>query len=196
MTLRHLRPVDKDLVDVLLDDHAELGELFARWLAPGLDPAERRALSDVFIAELVRHSVAEEEYLYPTVRDVLVDGDALADRELADHAEAERLMKRLESLDPADPAYDQVGRELVDLVTAHVRDEEETLFPALRVACRTPALRRLAGMAEMAKTSAPTRAHPAAPTSPPWNTLLAPGLGLVDRVRDALHRRPTHFSDI
>jgi hypothetical protein len=48
----------------------------------------------------------------------------------------------------------------------------------------------------MAKTTAPTRPHPAAPDTPPWNTVLAPGAGLVDRIRDAVSRRPTRPQDL
>src|SRR3954467_8832763 len=41
----------------------------------------------------------------------------------------------------------------------------------------------------MAKKTAPTRPHPSAPDKPPANKLLAPGGGLVDRVRHALSGR-------
>jgi hypothetical protein len=44
----------------------------------------------------------------------------------------------------------------------------------------------------MAKKMAPTRPHPAAPDTPPANKLLAPGAGLVDRLRDALTGRGKH----
>jgi hypothetical protein len=40
-----------------------------------------------------------------------------------------------------------------------------------------------------AKKMAPTRPHPSAPDTPPANKLLAPGTGLVDRLRDALSGR-------
>jgi hemerythrin superfamily protein len=42
------------------------------------------------VIELVGHSVAEEAYLYPAVRESLPDGDKVAAKELEDHAEAER----------------------------------------------------------------------------------------------------------
>ncbi|GGK15166.1 hemerythrin [Pilimelia terevasa] len=191
MTTQHRRPADKDLVDVLLTDHQEAESLFRRLESPSLDAAERRALVDVTTAALVRHAVAEEEYLYPAARDLLTDGDAVADRGLADLAEAEQLMKTLEALAPDDPRYQPLCRELIGLTRGHIRDDEALVFPALRAACDAPTLQRLAGMAEMAMTSAPTRAHPAAPDTPPWNMLVAPGVGMVDRLRDAIQHRPT-----
>ncbi len=46
------------------------------------------------------------------------------------------------------------------------------------------ALEELGNKIRQAKKSAPTRPHPGAPSTPPANKLLAPGLGTVDRVRD------------
>jgi hypothetical protein len=43
---------------------------------------------------------------------------------------------------------------------------------------------------------APTRPHPSAPDHPPFNKLLAPGAGLVDRVRDTLSGRSTRPTDL
>ena len=38
--------------------------------------------------------------------------------------------------------------------------------------------------------TAPTRPHPSLPTSPPAIKLVAPGVGMVDRLRDTLSGRP------
>ena len=57
-------------------------------------------------------------------------------------------------------------------------------------------LRELGRKVERAKKLAPTRPHPNAPDEPPWNKILAPGAGLVDRVRDALTGRATSMDDI
>lgn len=51
----------------------------------------------------MRHSVAEEEYLGPAVREHVAGGDALADREIDDHSEAERIMKDMEGCDATIP---------------------------------------------------------------------------------------------
>ncbi|WP_405427915.1 hypothetical protein [Micromonospora sp. NBC_00617] len=48
----------------------------------GHSPEYRRQLTDVVIAELVRHAVAEEAYVYPTARKALPDGDQIADHEI------------------------------------------------------------------------------------------------------------------
>jgi hypothetical protein len=42
---------------------------------------------------------------------------------------------------------------------------------------------------EKSKKLAPTRPHPSAPDRPPANKILGPGVGLIDRMRDALSGR-------
>ncbi|HEV7897910.1 MAG TPA: hemerythrin domain-containing protein, partial [Planosporangium sp.] len=97
----------EDLVDVLIHDHREIEELFGEvQTEPGAE--RRRRLANAIVAELVRHSVAEEQYLYPTLRRVLPEGDRIADHEIHDHAEAEADMKRLEGLEATDPDFEFV----------------------------------------------------------------------------------------
>ncbi|MFD8330905.1 hemerythrin domain-containing protein, partial [Streptomyces lydicus] len=108
----------------------------------------------------------------------------LADSEIADHQRVERLLKELEGRDAEDADFDRLVRELRTEVTAHVRDEEDNLFPQLRDGVHSFVLESLGRKVREAKEQAPTRPHPQAPSTPPANKLLAPGLGLVDRVRD------------
>jgi hemerythrin superfamily protein len=178
-----------NVIDELVTDHREVEELFGRIesLPPGAK--DRKTYADQVTMELVRHSVAEEAYLYPAVREHVRDGDAIADKELEDHAKAEQIMKDLERCEADDPEFDRLMGMLMSEIRMHVADEEENLFPALRAACPPEALDRLGDKVRQAKKTAPTRPHPAAPDKPPMNKLLAPGAGLVDRVRDALTGR-------
>ncbi|TDD65450.1 hemerythrin domain-containing protein [Jiangella aurantiaca] len=178
----------RTVVDVIVEDHREVEELF-REAETAVDPAELRRATDRVIAELVRHSVAEEEYLYPALREHLDDGDELADREIEEHAEAERTMKELEALDAADADFRPKLEQLIAEIRHHIGEEESDALPRLAAACPTEELTRLGEQVERAKRLAPTRPHPSAPDRPPWNKILAPGAGLVDRVRDALSGR-------
>src|SRR5690348_14842938 len=113
-----------DMIEVLIKDHREVEEMFVELESGQGTPEHRRDVADQLITELVRHSVAEEQYLYPTTRDVLPGGDALADREIEEHAAAERVMKELERADPADPAFDALLAQLITDIRGHVADEE------------------------------------------------------------------------
>ena len=181
-----------NVIDELMTDHREVVELFGRIEALPPGHKDRKVYADQATIELVRHSVAEEEYLYPAVRKHLADGDAIADREIEDHSKAEQIMKDLESCEAGDAEFDRLVGELMTEIRSHLADEEGSLFPQLRAACTPEALDSLGDKVRQAKKLAPTRPHPSAPDTPPANQLLAPGAGLVDRLRDALSGRGKH----
>lgn len=185
-----------DVVELLSADHRELSRLVTELASGDLPAAERGALAEVVVAELVRHSVAEEEYLYPAAREVLADADTVADAGLSIHQESEEVMQDLLASNPSSPQFDRLSRRLAELARAHVELEEDGLLARLRAECDPAELRRLAVLVGMAKESAPTRPHPAAPQRPPWNLFLAPGMGIVDQVRDSVAGRPTRPEDL
>ncbi|MER7838124.1 hemerythrin domain-containing protein [Streptomyces sp. NPDC096040] len=178
-----------NVIDELVTDHREVEELFGRIAALPPGDKDRKVYADQVTMELVRHSVAEEEYLYPAVREHIAGGDALADKEIEDHSRAEQIMKDLEGYEAGDPEFDRLIATLMTEIRSHVADEEQNLFPRLRAACPPEALDELGDKVRRAKKLAPTRPHPSAPDTPPANKLLAPGAGLVDRLRDALTGR-------
>jgi hemerythrin superfamily protein len=182
-----------DVIEELTSDHNEVEELFTRIESLPAGHSKRQRLTDQAVIELVRHSVAEEEYRYPAVREYLSDGDTVADKEIEDHSAAERTMKQLEGLDADDPLFDQLLREVMTEAPSHVRDEESNLFPQPRTTASQEALMQLGEKVRQAKKTAPTRPHPSAPDTPPANKLLAPGdrpggpdQGRPDRTRQGI----------
>lgn len=175
-----------DLISVITSDHREVEDAFQELERESGTPEYRRRLVDHVISELVRHSVAEEQFMYPAARRHLENGDELADHEIAEHAEAERVMKDLEDLSATEPRFEELLRELMTDVRHHIEDEEKDLLPKLQRACSPEQLRDLGEKVVRAKTFAPTRPHPSAPDKPPANLILDPGAGLIDRLRDAL----------
>ncbi|MFB6556281.1 hemerythrin domain-containing protein [Streptomyces sp. NPDC056405] len=178
-----------NVIDELTTDHREVEELFGKIEALPPGHKDRKLYADQATIELIRHSVAEEAYLYPAVREHVANGGALADKELEDHAEAEQIMKDLEGCASDDAEFDRLIGKLMSEIREHVADEEGNLFPRLREACPADALNQLGDKVRQAKKTAPTRPHPSAPDKPPMNKLLAPGAGMVDRVRDAMSGR-------
>ncbi|MEU5544754.1 hemerythrin domain-containing protein [Streptomyces sioyaensis] len=178
-----------DVIAELTADHREVAEMFEQFADAMPGTPDRKRMIDAITIELVRHSVAEEQHLYPAVREHLEGGPALADKELADHARVEQLLKDLEQRQPDDQDFDRLAVKLHTEVTAHMDDEENHLFPKLRDGVHSFVLESLGEKVREAKKTAPTRPHPASPSTPPANKLLAPGLGLVDRARDYLTGR-------
>src|SRR5215203_1131589 len=105
-----------DVVDELTADHREATELLDQILTTS-DPETRRDMADTVITELVRHSVAEEMYVYPVIEE---------------HKELERTMKELESLDATDASFTEVVGRLREQLHHHATDEEDEQFPRLR----------------------------------------------------------------
>jgi len=88
-------PVDQDVVDILTTDHHQVLDLLQQ-IKISADVEERRDLADTVISELVRHSVAEEMYVYPAMKKYLPDGDEAVDHDVEEHKELEQTMKKLE----------------------------------------------------------------------------------------------------
>ncbi len=179
---------DQDVVDILTTDHHEVLDLIGQ--IPGADPGQRRDMADTVIAELMRHSVAEEMYVYPAMKDHLPDGEGRVQHDVEEHQELVEMMKELEGIDSADPRFLETLGRLETVLRDHVSDEENDQFPLLRAHLSREQLVEIGGKVETAKKAAPTRPHPSAPHSELFHKTLGPGVGLVDRLRDKLTGRP------
>ena len=177
-----------DVVDVLTTDHHEVTALIGE-IWGTTDAEKRRDLADTVISELVRHSVAEEMYVYPAMRKHLPNGDAAVEHDTTEHKQLESTMKQLEAVDASDPQFTELLRQLETILADHVADEERDQFPQLRARIPREELVQMAGKVEAAKKVAPTRPHPGAPNNQVFHKLVGPGVGLVDRLRDKLSGR-------
>ncbi|UYB37786.1 hemerythrin domain-containing protein [Streptomyces sp. Je 1-4] len=175
---------EADLIEELIADHREMDALFEQFDERPPGCIERKLLLEALTIELVRHAVAEEMHLYPAVREHLENGERRADYEIAEHSSMEERLKDLEGRDSEDRDLDRLVRDLRTEATAHMKDEERHLFPQLRDGAPPFVLARLGQKVREAKDATLPRAHPQAPSVPPPDKLLAPGPGLVDRVRD------------
>jgi hemerythrin superfamily protein len=179
-----------DVITFLMEQHTEVDGMFAELEGrEGATDSKVKSLAEQVVMALVKHSVAEEIYLYPTVREAVPGGDAIADHELGEHGEAEQTMKRLEALTPEEAEFWPTLHKLMAEIRHHVSEEEDGLFPKLRAACSPEQLRELGRKVERVQSVAPTRPHPAVPSEGAGLAALAPGIGFVDRLRDALSGR-------
>jgi hemerythrin superfamily protein len=163
-------------------DHVELDRLLHE-----LDGTTGREQERVLrrIDQLVfPHAFAEETVLWPVLRRVLPDGDALTLRVEQEHQEVNELVSTLEATSSEDPRRAAVISRLVEVLREDVRDEEDVLLPRLQEALDGGALRRLGVQWEVARRVSPTRPHPTVSRRPPGNALSALPLSLLDRSRD------------
>lgn len=177
-----------DVVDILTADHREMVELLET-IETTTDPADRRALTDSVIAEVVRHSVAEELFVYPVYEREIPNGADEVEHDKEEHQELEEVMKELEGLDAASAEFLATVTRFKQLLDHHADDEESDQFPKLREHIPADDLIDLGRKVEAAKKIAPTRPHPGSPHSELFHMTVGPGVGMVDRLRDALSGR-------
>lgn len=182
-----------DVVDILTTDHHEVLD-YVRQIRSTQEPEQRRDMADTVIAELMRHSVAEEMYVYPAMKEHLPNGEQEVQHDTEEHQKLEEVMKKLESADTADGQFLQVLSELEALLKDHISDEENDQFPQLRQAIPQEQLVEMGHKVELAKKAAPTRPHPGAPHSELFHKTIGPGVGMVDRLRDKLTGRSNSAS--
>jgi hypothetical protein len=150
----------------------------------------------VLVATLSRHLSGEEQYLYPAVRRVVPGGESLADRELAEDHDLLVLLKRWAGTRPDDPGFGVLAADVTAAVRRHVAADAEELLPMLRQMAPIEDLIRVGNRLETAEEAAPTRPHPATPSTPPWNKVVDPVVALADKARDAVTRRTTYSRDL
>jgi hemerythrin superfamily protein len=126
----------RDAIDMLIDDHRRVDEMFAEYEASkdDADDADREQRVVAICVELTVHAAVEEEIFYPAAREALPgDGDAeLLDEAEVEHAMVKELVDQLSAMSPAVALFDAKVKVLSEYVKHHVQEEEERLFPALR----------------------------------------------------------------
>ncbi|GHA93978.1 hemerythrin domain-containing protein [Modicisalibacter luteus] len=177
-----------DVVDILTADHREMTELLAQ-AEHTPDATQRRELVETVIAEVMRHSVAEEMYVYPAMEKHLPNGKEEVEHDKQEHDEIVQVMKKLEDADAADPQFMALVQSLDKQLRHHANDEESDQFPSLRKHLPLDQLVDMGDKVQKAKQLAPTRPHPSAPHSELFHKSVGPGVGMIDRLRDKLTGR-------
>ena len=179
-----------DVVDILTTDHREMEELLSQIERSG-SAEQRRDLADALIAEVMRHAVAEEMFVYPAIEEHMPNGKAEVKHDKEEHQEIVEVMKKMEDLDASDPAFMVSVRRLEELLVHHAKEEETDQFPQLRAHIPSEKLVAMGTKVQTAKKLAPTRPHPSAPHSELFHKTVGPGVGMIDRLRDMLTGRNT-----
>jgi len=190
------RPPGRSIIDVLDREHHKVATLCEELLEDEVSIERRQRIASVVVAELSRHVSAERQYLYPTVRALLPDGDALAEVGTAEDTTLLHLLKQLEGTSADDPYHAKVVDEVAAQFHRHRDTATEQLLRPLREAATDEQLIRLGNRIAMVQEAAPTRPHPTAPATPPWNAVVDPALGVLDKTRDVLTRRTTYVEDL
>ena len=163
----------RDAIDIIEGEHRTVEQLFARFeqLRGAGDAEGKRSVVASIVRELRVHAEVDEEVLYPNIRRLLADGDALVAEAVQEHAEAREALAEIEAKSPQDPDFDAKVTTLINDVRHHVNEEEGEMLPKLRSAVGTPLL---VGLGEDLEAAKRARTGYAAPTPAPPSPAVAP----------------------
>ncbi|GAA2407186.1 hemerythrin domain-containing protein [Nonomuraea africana] len=129
-----------DVITLITSDHRKVEALFARLQSK---PDSRKADVAELAALLTAHARAEEDRVYPTIRETTPSEKGEIHHSVEEHKEAEILLDQLKATRPDSPEFDGVLKKLVESVTQHVKEEENEILPALAKAAGTKRLQQL-----------------------------------------------------
>jgi len=180
----------RSVVAVLSEEHLKLQALSSE-LTTASSTSDH---VDVLTAWVSRHLSAEQRYLYPVVRELLPEGERLIDEELN---QDQAILRRLAALRSSPPqSFPHLADEIVTDLRRHAYAAARDILPRLEELTHDDDLIALGDLVTEAATSAPTRPHPRTPDRPPWNRMIDPVIGAVDRMRDRVSHRKTSLGDL
>src|SRR3954470_1375108 len=124
------RPVQGDVVELILDDHRRFETLLRDLRDSSSDrDAVRRAFATLHVA----HAEAEEKFVYPKLRNKHAVGAHEAEHGVEEHAEGNQALLAVLELKGTDTqAFDDAVEELAKLVNHHITEEELTILNPAR----------------------------------------------------------------
>lgn len=111
-------------IDIVTQDHRTVEELFVRW-----NQEHSPEVAQEIRAELTLHTKMEEDALYPVIARYVDGGDDLVAEARDEHAQVAQALARIDGEDPE--ALESNMRRVIQMVTHHVREEEEEVLPRL-----------------------------------------------------------------
>lgn len=116
------------LLDLLREDHRRMRDLFAEFESG--DAMTRERASRALLEAVYAHDQVEKKLLYPNAIGLSGDTDEVVLRGQEAHHLANILLMELMVLRPGPRYYAKVSK-LIELVRAHMQEEEAQLFPVL-----------------------------------------------------------------
>ena len=140
---------DLNIQDVIRLDHNKVNTLFTEILQSN-DPQKIQEYFGQIYKDLTAHAEAEEEVVYPKVRPFYGQDNT---QELFDEqAEMKRVLDQIKAISPSSSEFKDQVKQLMEAVGDHIRQEESTMFAAIRNNLSTEQTEQLATEFKAAKT--------------------------------------------
>ncbi len=139
---------DMNIQDVIRMDHNKANMLFSQ-IDGSSDPQKIQEYFGQLYKDLTAHAEAEEQVVYPAVRPFYGEDNV---RELYDEqAEQKQMLEQLKSMNPVNDSFKATLNRLKEITMDHVRQEESTMFAAIRNNCSSEQSEQLATQFKAAK---------------------------------------------
>jgi len=140
---------DMSIRDIIRMDHAKANTLFTEILGSN-DPNKIQEYFGQLYKDLSAHAEAEEQVIYPNVRSFYGNDDT---QELYDEqAQMKQMLEQIKALSPSSPEFKDRVQQLMEIVGDHIRQEESTMFAAIRNNCSEEQQEQMATQFKAAKS--------------------------------------------
>lgn len=140
---------EMNIQDIIRMDHNKANMLFAQ-IDGTQDPQKIQEYFGQLYKDLSAHAEAEEEVVYPAVRSFY--GEDNVQELYSEQDEMKQMLNQLKSMNPASSEFKSLINRLKDVVMDHVRQEESTMFAAIRNNCTDEQKEQLATQFKTAKS--------------------------------------------
>ncbi|EFC48965.1 predicted protein [Naegleria gruberi] len=179
-----------DGIEWLKQEHQLIRQLFDSWHNSHIQH-ERNAIVEKFISEICIHASIEERYVYPLIEEKVRGryGKLLSDRNyLDDQLNKEMLQFLMDNVnelknDNERNMFNKVVEKFITIETDHLKQEEDDVFPLLKLALTSQELKEMCDNLKNGRTSAPTHPHPMSPMKF-GSKILHPIAGAFDKIMD------------
>jgi hemerythrin superfamily protein len=120
---------DMNIQDLIRLDHNKVNTLFTELLQSD-NPQKIQEYFGQIYKDLLAHSIAEEEVVYPRVRAFYPEDKV---QELySEQADFRTKLEEIKAIDPSNSQFKDKVKQLMDAVGDHIRQEEFDMFAAIR----------------------------------------------------------------
>jgi hemerythrin superfamily protein len=119
---------------ILTKDHRMVSGLIRAFeMTSRYNAMVRRRLFEQIRNNVMVHAQAEEEVLYPAMRNLMfMSGTSRVDESYREHQQLKDLLNDMQSMDPASDAFNSKFQDFKNKFEHHVDEEENQMFPIVR----------------------------------------------------------------
>lgn len=139
---------DMNVQDVIRMDHRKVDTLIME-IENSNDPNKIQEFFGQMYKDLTVHSEAEEQVVYPAVRQFY--GDSNTQELYNEQAELKVVLNQMRSTGPSAPEFKQLLQRAKQMIKEHTTEEENQMFAAIRNNCSTQQQEQLATQFKEAK---------------------------------------------